>query len=334
MSRTVSRPDGSLLLLDIDVDPGNAAPLTAVFSPKAYKPGGTVDIIVYFHGQHLDTTGTYVPGMTIETYFKAAEMSKLLTQVNDATSGTNPRNLLFVAPTLNKLAQAGQLATKGMDWFLKQVLDGCFTDGPHKGLSSAPTLKNLFLACHSGGGKVMLEVAEQATGTRKPGGTDQGFGYSLRECWGFDCLYDDYSVLDLEALLKPAFSMTPSEAKAAGYDPWNPLPPAPPPPKLKPAQQTLVQAGCETRWRDLAHNSTTPVYMHWFERKVRARNLDLITKWPPVLAPEVTVDPNFYDGVVGALPKPISTPPVTLAASHNAVPNSYLPKRLMEMKVA
>jgi hypothetical protein len=322
-----------LLLLDIDLDPGNAAPLTGVFSPKSYKAGATVDMVVYFHGQHLEDTGTYVPGMTVETYFKAADMSKLLTQVNDATNGTNPRNLLFVAPTLNKSAQAGRLATKGMDWFLKQVLDGCLSDGPHQGQSSAPTLKNLFLACHSGGGKVMLEVAEQATGASKPGGAQQGFGSALQECWGFDCLYDDFPVLDLDALLKPAFSMTAAQAKTAGYDPWSPLPPAPPPPKRKPPQQTLVQTGCETRWRDFAHKSKTPVYMHWFERKIRARNLDLIANWPSGVAPEVTVDANFYDNVVGGIPTPVTTPPVTLAASHNTVPNSYLPKRLTAMKL-
>lgn len=333
MSRTVARPDGNLLLLDIDVDPGNAAPLTAVFSPKGYKAGGTVDLIVYFHGQHLAATGTYVPDMTIETYFKNADMSKLLTQVYDATNATNPRNLLFAAPTLSKSAKAGQLATKGMDWFLKQVLDGSFQSGPHQGQSSAPTLKNLFLACHSGGGKVMLEVAEQSTGASKPGGNAQGFGYALQECWGFDCLYDDYAVLDLDALLQPAFSMTPSQAKAAGYDPWSPLPPTPPPPKRKPPQQTLLQAECETRWRDFARKASTPVYMHWFERKVRARNLDLIVKWPSVLVPQVTVDPNFYDGKTNALPQAVATPPKTQASSHDTVPNSYLPKRLTEMKL-
>jgi hypothetical protein len=307
--------------------------MTAVFSPKGYKAGGTVDLVVYFHGQHLEASGTYVPGMTVETYFQNADMSKLLTQVFDATTASTPRNLLFVAPTLSKLAEAGQLATKGMDWFLKQVLDGCFTSGPHKGLSGAPTLKNLFLACHSGGGKVMLEVAEQAIGASKPGGTAQGFGYALQECWGFDCLYDDYPVLDLDDLLKPAFGMTPAQAKAAGYDPWSPLPPAPPPPKKKPRQQTLVQAGCETRWRDFARGASTPVYMHWFERKVRARNLDLVVKWPPVLVPEVTVDPNFYDGGAGALPTPVAKPAATLASSHNTVPHTYLPKRLKEMKL-
>jgi hypothetical protein len=127
--------------------------------------------------------------------------------------------------------------------------------------------------------------------------------------------------------------MTPEQAKAAGYDPWNPLPPAPPPPKRKPPQQTLVQNGCETRWMKFARDSSTPVYMHWFERKVRARNLDLIAKWPPTVVSGVTVDPNFYDGSTGSIPTPVATPPTTMASSHDTVPNTYLPKRLAEMKL-
>lgn len=333
LPRTVVRPDGNLLLLNIDVDPGDAAAMTAVFSPKNYKAGATVDLIVYFHGQHLGSSGTYVPSMTIESYFQNADMSKLLSQVNDASqAATNPRNLLMVAPTLSREAKAGRVATKGMDWYLGEVLDGCFQYGTHKGQAAAPTVKNLILACHSGGGKVMLEAADQAAGTSKPGGNSQGFGSALQECWGFDCLYDDFPVLDMDALLQSALDgkMTAAQAQAAGYDPWKPLPPGA---KIKSQQKTLTQLGCETRWRNFSRTTKTPVYMHWFERKVRARNLDLIVKWPGAVVSTVMVFPNSYDLVAGDPPTHVKSQAVNLAGSHDLVPNSYLPQRLKDMKL-
>jgi hypothetical protein len=322
LPRTISRPDGSLLLLEIDVDPSKAAPMTAVFSPPNYKPGGTVDLIVYFHGQHIEASGTFVSKMTIEDYFKHADFSPLLTNVKDACTGTNPRNLLLVAPTLNPSAEAGALATKGMDWYLGEVLDGCLKHGPHQGRSAVPTVKNLILACHSGGGKVMLEAAEQAAGTRTPGGNKQGFGSALQECWGFDCLYDAVPVVDLDPFLKPALNgkMTAAQATKAGLDPWK-------------SGKGLDPSGCETHWRDFARGTTTPVFMHWFERMIRNRNLDLIVKWPPAVVPAVNVFPNFYDGRPANLPVPVKKQAHNAPTSHNAVPRSFFPTRLAAMKL-
>jgi hypothetical protein len=271
--------------------------------------------------------------MTIENYFQNADMSKLLSQVNDASqAGQNPRNLLFVAPTLSPEAKAGRVASKGLDWYLGEVLDGCFQSGPHQGLTAAPTVKNLILACHSGGGKVMLEAAEQAAGMSKPGGSSQGFGSALQECWGFDCLYDDFPVLDMDALLQPTLDgkMTAAQAQAAGYDPWKPLPPGV---KNKALQKTLTPSGCETRWRNFSRNTNTAVYMHWFERKVRARNLDLLVKWPGAVVSTVTVFPNSYDLVAGNPPAHVKAQAVNLAGSHDQVPNSYLPQRLKDMQL-
>jgi hypothetical protein len=178
----------------------------------------------------------------------------------------------------------------------------------------------------------MLEAAEQAAGTSKPAGNSQGFGSALQECWGFDCLYDTFNVLDLDSLLQPALDgkMNPAQAQAAGYDPWKPLPPGS---SKKVPQQTLQQAGCETRWRNFARNSSTTVYMHWFERKIRARNLDLIVNWPAVQVPAVTVMPNFYDAFAGAMPSHTKSPPLNLAKSHDTVPNSYLSDRLKAVQL-
>jgi hypothetical protein len=60
--------------------------------------------------------------------------------------------------------------------FLTEVLQGI---GDFVGLKPAPDIKNLIIACHSGGGEGMRNMV----------GTLGKFQSKLQECWGFDCLY-------------------------------------------------------------------------------------------------------------------------------------------------
>jgi hypothetical protein len=299
LPRTVTVPAGSVLYLPISVDPREPAAMTAVFSPKGYTAGADANVILYLHGNHNDDPkkGTpYTPSMTVEKYLGLSHFAALL----DAITNSKPfKNLLFVAPSLGPTAQADTLLAKGIDWYLGEVLQGSQRHGVHRGQAAPPALKNLVLACHSGGGRVMLALAQGMTAKPPPAAAG-----ALRECWGFDCLYDDFPVIDIESTN----------------------------PKTK-AKWTLADfapSGCEQGWRQFARVSTsTRIFMHWLERKTRNKNLDKLVKWSPQ-ATNLVVDPAFYSAPPGSTadPTPVSPPPTTLSVDHNYVPKDYFPVRL------
>jgi hypothetical protein len=51
--------------------------------------------------------------------------------------------------------------------------------GPYKGASQPPAVGSIVLACHSGGGLVMRQLALMK----------HRYSPNIREFWGFDCLY-------------------------------------------------------------------------------------------------------------------------------------------------
>jgi hypothetical protein len=89
------------------------------------------------------------------------------------------RPFVLIAPTLGTRSQPGSLVRPGgFDAWLDRVLASIGVQGPLAGRT--PQLRNLILACHSGGGSPMRVIAR---GTRKYAG-------NLRECWGFECMYN------------------------------------------------------------------------------------------------------------------------------------------------
>ncbi len=62
--------------------------------------------------------------------------------------------------------------------YLQEILEaiGNYRD---KSKAKAPTLGNLYLACHSGGGEGMIDVLCSLG----------AYTDNLKECWGFDCIY-------------------------------------------------------------------------------------------------------------------------------------------------
>jgi hypothetical protein len=90
------------------------------------------------------------------------------------------KNFILVAPTLGPRSQTqtGWLAQPGgLDRYVDQVLAALATHGPYRGWR--PQLGNLILACHSGGG---LPMRQLAMGKNR-------YASHIKECWGFDCLY-------------------------------------------------------------------------------------------------------------------------------------------------
>ena len=165
-------PFGLSLYLNIPL--GTESParaMTGIYVPPGYRPRSQVDLIVYLHGFKSH------PSITIETYWDSRRFPYWPLREGVAAS---QKNVILVAPTLGPHAQAGRLlGPGGFDSYLDRILTALVEHGPYSA-AGRPALGNLVLACHSGGGRPMrqLAVAEQRAAAQ------------VRECWGFDCLYN------------------------------------------------------------------------------------------------------------------------------------------------
>ena len=174
-----STPPGTTLYVSIDlgiVDQFGitAAPMTGIFIPEGYGAGSAVDVILYLHGHK----GEQLRRQAIDQYWNSQRFP-----YGALREGTNAsrRNVILVAPTLGSRSEAGRLLKPGgLDAYLDQVLAALRAYGPHSRGGTTPVLGNLILACHSGGGKPMRQLA---------GGQDRALA-RVRECWGFDCTYN------------------------------------------------------------------------------------------------------------------------------------------------
>lgn len=177
-------PNGGVTLLGTEATPpattlytnlalGGETParaMTGIFVPPGYRPGSTVDLILYLHGHKSGFASA-----SINAYWKRPAFG-----LREATN-TSPKNVILVAPTLGPKSQAGWLSGPGgLDRYLDHVLTALHAHGPHRGMPYRPELGSLILACHSGGGFPMRRLALST----------QRSSAAIRECWGFDCLYN------------------------------------------------------------------------------------------------------------------------------------------------
>ena len=163
-------PQGLTLYLEIDlgiqgVSRKNAQPITGVFIPAGFR-SSDLNLILYLHGVKVK------PDLSIREYWSAYPHFALREAL--AASG---RQAILVAPTLGPLSQyqVGSLIEKGgLDKYLAQVMAGLKAYGDFN-----QPLANIVLACHSGGGFPMREMAMARNQSSR----------LIRECWGFDCTY-------------------------------------------------------------------------------------------------------------------------------------------------
>lgn len=146
-----------------------ATPLTGIFLPGGYRAQPSVDLLLYLHGFKA-------PGVGIDRYWRrSAYPNHVLREELNAAN----KNVVLVAPTLGPHSQAGRLVQRGgLDWYLSAVRAALARSVAHRG--QTPPLRQLILSCHSGGGWPMRQLA-------LGGGEAQEH---VRECWGFDCLYN------------------------------------------------------------------------------------------------------------------------------------------------
>jgi peptidoglycan hydrolase-like protein with peptidoglycan-binding domain len=148
-------------------------PMTGIFFPAGYKPKAEVDLVIYFHGHRIERRNVKE---SINSYWNKSYAPYFpLREVLNETG----RNVILVAPTLGPRSQPGWLGSKGgLDRYVNQVLAAITAHGPHKG--TKVSVGSIVLASHSGGGSIMRRAAMN-------GGK---YSSKIRECWGFDCLYD------------------------------------------------------------------------------------------------------------------------------------------------
>lgn len=151
-----------------------AAVQTGIFIPYYYQARPEVDLIIYLHGHKIASGITN--SQTISQYWIPPRPFLLREALND--SG---KNAVLVAPSLGPYSEAGKLTEPGgFDLYIDTVLQILAETGPNRGTFVRPAVGNIVLACHSGGGKVMRRLVQMT----------HRYSSKIRECWGFDCLYD------------------------------------------------------------------------------------------------------------------------------------------------
>ncbi|MFN0104219.1 MAG: hypothetical protein ACKV2U_19305 [Bryobacteraceae bacterium] len=152
-------------------------PMTGIFIPENYTPQASADLILYLHGHK-----TEVPGWDalIADYWDGKTYPSLALREEINASG---KNVILVAPTLALKSEPGDLVRRGgLDNYLDKVLEALKTYGPYKNQSL--DIGNLILTAHSGGGVYMRLLAT----------SDNAAAGKVRECWGFDSLYNSGDV--------------------------------------------------------------------------------------------------------------------------------------------
>jgi peptidoglycan hydrolase-like protein with peptidoglycan-binding domain len=175
-----AKPPLSTLYLDIKLGSEQPAKaMTGVFIPERYRPEANrsglsrVDLLLWLHGFKRKQ-----PRLTIDAYWNA-----MLNPQRAFREGVNDshKSLVLVAPTLGPKSEAGRLVQPGgLDAYLSRVMAALAKEGPWANSGARPYVGDIILACHSGGG---LPMRMLAVGGGK-------YASAVRECWGFDCLYN------------------------------------------------------------------------------------------------------------------------------------------------
>jgi len=168
---TETSPSDCTFYFNIDLQTGQGgSAMTAVYVPSRVKLRSPFDVILYFHG-HKKTGG-----ITIQEYLKDSDFN-----LREFILASSKRDVLLIAPTLGDRSAYGLLKSGDVtSAYLEQILNGV-----HKhllgGQGTRPTIGQIVLAAHSGGGAPMRAVAEKSAGT--------DVGKLIKEIWCLDSTY-------------------------------------------------------------------------------------------------------------------------------------------------
>jgi hypothetical protein len=148
---------------------------TGIYLPNSFRPDLDIEVVLYLHGHK----GTY-PGnaVLIDGYWDGTRFPFFALREEVEASG---RNVVFVAPSLGPISQAGALIRAGgFDTYIEHVLAALNEHYlfPRYG-RRIQDVRSIILVAHSGGGSPMLRMAT---------GTDR-YAAKIKECWCFDSMY-------------------------------------------------------------------------------------------------------------------------------------------------
>jgi len=166
---TLFTPD---IALGFPTERTDGGPQTAIYVPPGIDEGcPRVNAILWLHG-HKDASTAVIEAYLADPRFAFREVLE---------GRAAPAGAVLVAPTLGPRDECGALA-EGATAYLEQVRRVMVR---HLGFPEATGWSEVVLACHSGGGKVALQIAEAlAAGLARAGGV-------LAEIWQFDSLYEN-----------------------------------------------------------------------------------------------------------------------------------------------
>jgi hypothetical protein len=185
-----STPPFSTLYVDVNIGCSWSKvcpqPMTGIFFSDRFRFTPQVDLILYLQGHHRDraqpkspSPGYYPSNLTINQYWNQKYYPFFAFREGINASG---KNVVLVAPTLGPRSEAGNLIkSNGFDAYIDQVLAAIRRYyAPSMMFEQPLSLGNLILACHSGGGFPMRQIALSGA----------SYAAKIRECWGFDCTYN------------------------------------------------------------------------------------------------------------------------------------------------
>ena len=167
LSNPEKTPLAYTLYVDIplNIPLGKAKSMTGIFVPDNYCPLSRVDLIVYLHGWKARS---HKAEYSIDAYWRQFLLRE---EVNKSQ-----KNVILVAPTLGPKNEPGDLIRPAVfDKFLDQVMAALKRYGPYAGARNS--LDRNLIACHSGSGWVMREIAK---GSARYADSDSGMlGFRL-----------------------------------------------------------------------------------------------------------------------------------------------------------
>jgi hypothetical protein len=160
--------------------PGVERQSTGVFIPENYKAGETVDVVLFLRGYDINRPKA---ATSVEEYWNSPRHPTLKSFLLREEVNKSGKNVILVVPALGPYSEMGTLKEPGgVQKFFDQVLDGLWKNGPHAEHKKRPTVRNVILAAHSGGGVPLRRLAQEL-------GADATYKDKLKECWGFDSIY-------------------------------------------------------------------------------------------------------------------------------------------------
>jgi hypothetical protein len=162
-------------------DTGGCITPTAVYIAPNHDKTKNLNIILWFHGHHVKDYQTNI--FIIDTKKGKTGLRESVDAA--AAARADARDVVLVAPFIGYREDTPFVSpsydSKGLEAYLVKLCDVL------KEYLGTTTVDRLVVAWHSGSGEVAMPASDtlgNSTGTLKD---------KLKECWGYDCMYNDYT---------------------------------------------------------------------------------------------------------------------------------------------